>query len=414
MELKQAMEAATADLDVRPGFVGDVMAGARLRHTRRLLTATAVVALIAGVTTGVVLTRSPSDPPVPGPVSGDARLTAATGGDQAGNAELIQRSLTAWGKPTTIHNLVTEISPDAHVFWAGSTPEGRVSLIAQSVRLPGSTEPHALVGLVHDDTVVDQEIVYNNPGNQLSISREQGIYRLGSNENATYVVLSLGQKVFWSAKPVRGQDLRYSRQWQEAPFEDGVAVVTARPADKPVFIRTDTGPPTDNVNHDQDRIVPRQEARPQTTGQPQGGLGWRDAMWASSRQDLLGPVILQKTVSDDLKQRGYLDYGLPLMAWEVRAWLPDGRFAAVTETPDGLLGALYQADGTFERVLPGGPVVKGTPVPVRLALPDGQGTILADRGALLGPEERENAWLAPPGTTEVAVWRSGQQTVVPL
>ncbi|NKE59116.1 hypothetical protein FXN61_20785 [Lentzea sp. PSKA42] len=61
-------------------------------------------------------------------------------------------------------------------------------------------------------------------------------------------------------------------------------------------------------------------------------------------------------------------------------------------------------------------MVKGTPVPVRLTLPDGQGTILADRNALLGTgtDEREDAWLAPPGTTEVTVWRDGSSTVIPL
>ncbi|WP_329789337.1 hypothetical protein V1227_34140 [Lentzea sp. DG1S-22] len=48
MELRSAMEAATADLDVRPGFVGGVMAGGRRRHTRRLVALTAAVALLAG------------------------------------------------------------------------------------------------------------------------------------------------------------------------------------------------------------------------------------------------------------------------------------------------------------------------------------------------------------------------------
>ena len=68
------MEAATADLDVRPGFVGDVMAGGRRRHTRRLVALTAAVALLAGVTTGVVLTDSSPEPVV----AADARLTATT------------------------------------------------------------------------------------------------------------------------------------------------------------------------------------------------------------------------------------------------------------------------------------------------------------------------------------------------
>lgn len=411
MELKEAMEAATADLDVRPGFVGDVMTGARRRHTRKLLAVTAAVALLAGMTTGVVLTRSsPTPEPSPGSAS-DARLTAATGGALAGNAEFIQRSLAVWNGTPAVEQ-VTEVSPDAHVFWAGNTEDGPVSLIAQSVRVRGMSQPHTLVGLVRDDSVVDQEIVYEG-------AREQGIYRLGSDQDATYVVLGLGQKIFWSASPVRGPDLRYSRQWHEASFYDGVAVVGAKPTDKPVFIRTDNGPPADDVNRVSERIMPRQENEQQSVMQARSGLGWLDVMWASKRQEPSRPGSnADKLVTEDLRRRGYLDYDLEYRLWEVRAWLPDGRFALVTETNDGLLGALYQADGTFDRVVSGGPVLKDQKVPVRVALPDGQGTILADRGALLGTatgtDEREDAWLAPAGTTEVTVWRNGGSTVVPL
>ncbi|NKE59115.1 hypothetical protein FXN61_20780 [Lentzea sp. PSKA42] len=345
MELKEAMETATAELDVRPGFVGDVMAGARRRHTRKLLAVTAAVALLAGVTSGVVLTRSSSEPPL----ADDVRLTAAIGGDLADQTEFIQQSLTAWTKGTAVGDLVTEVSPDAHVFWAGNTQDGRVSLIAQSVRVPSYTKPQTLVGLVRDDTVVDQEIVYKG-------AREQGIYRLGSDENATYVVLSLGQKVFWSVSPVRGQDLRYSRKWHEASFHDGVAVVSAKPTEKPVFIRTDNGPPADDVNRVGERILPRQEMEQQKVMQPHTGLGWRDVMWASARQEPSRPgSSADKLVAEDLMRRGYLDYDTPYLLWEVRAWLPDGRFAVVTETNDELVGALYQPDGTFDRVLPGGP-----------------------------------------------------------
>jgi hypothetical protein len=406
VELKEAMEAATADLDVRPGFVGDVMTGARRRHTRKLLAVTAAIALFAGATAGVVLTRSSAE----SPAASDARLTAAIGGDLAGETEFIQKSLAAWTIGTSVADRVTEVSPDAHVFWAGSTQDGRVALIAQSARVRSFTEPQTLVGLVRDDTVVDQEIVYKG-------AREQGIYRFGSDENATYVVLSLGQKIFWSASPVRGLGLRYSRKWSEASFCDGVAVVSAKPTEKPVFIRTDNGPPADDVTRVEERVLPRQEMEQQKVMHPHTGLGWRDVMWASARQEPSRPgSSADKLVAEDLKRRGYLDYDTPYLLWEVRAWLPDGRFAVVTETNEELFGALYQADGTFDRVLRGGPVLKGTPVPVRLTLPDGQGTILADRGALLGAgtDEREDAWLAPPGTTEVTVWRDGSSTVIPL
>ena len=96
MELKEAMEAATAELDVRPGFVGDVMAGGRRRHTRKLLAVTAAVALLAGVTTGVVLTRSSPEPVT----AADARLTAPTSGDLSTDSRFIEQTRAVWAKCT--------------------------------------------------------------------------------------------------------------------------------------------------------------------------------------------------------------------------------------------------------------------------------------------------------------------------
>ncbi|GAA3670008.1 hypothetical protein GCM10022267_66000 [Lentzea roselyniae] len=400
------MEAATAELDVRPGFVGDVMAGARRRHTRKLLAVTAALALLAGVTAGVVLTRSPSPEPF---AAADARLTAATSGDLAGHTEYIRQVLAAWNGKRPTRDFVTEISPDAHVFWAANTPDGPASLVAQSVRVGHAAEPQTLVGLVRGVDVVDQELVYKGAG-------EQGIYRIDEGEGeATYVVLGLGERVFWSANPVRGPDLKYSRTWQEAELHDGVAVVRAKPAEKPVFVRTDITPADGDFTRVGVRITPREESGRQKAMVPHPGLGWTDVMWASARQEPAKPGQSQdKLVSEDVWRRGYVDYGTEWTLWEVRAWLPDGRFAVVTEANGGLVGALYQPDGTFDRALTGSLAAKGTPVPVRLVLPDGQGTLLADRNTLLGPEEREHAWLAPPGTTQVAVMRNGDTTTVPL
>ncbi|MFI6096895.1 hypothetical protein ACIA8G_15135 [Lentzea sp. NPDC051213] len=405
MELKDAMEAATADLDVRPGFVGDVMAGARRRHTRKLVAITAAVALLAGVTAGVVLTRSSPEPQT----AADARLTATTTGDLASDAEFIKRSLAVWDRESSTGDIVSEISTDAHVFWAANTANGPASLIVQEVRVHNAPGPQTLVGLVHRGTVVDQEVSYRGAGN------ERGLYLVDGPE-PTYVVLDLGQRVFWSANPVRGPDLRYSREWQEPSFTGGVAVVQTGAMAKPVFVRANTVPAPHDFTAEQ--LLARQEIKQMKVVEARPGLGWMDVMWASSRQEPSGPgKEPDGSRVYDLKKRGYLDYGSTpgrYVDWEVRAWLPDGRYAVVLDANGELLGALYQPDGTFDRVLPGGPAVKGAAVPVRIALPDNQGTILADRGSLLGPDERRDAWLAPPGTTEVAVFRNGATTMVPL
>jgi hypothetical protein len=413
VELKEAMEAATEDLDVRPGFVGDVMTGARRRHTRKLVTVTAVVALLAGLVTGVVLTGSGA-----APSTDDPRLTAAASGDLAGDSGFLARSLEAWRDAQTAQSLnrggVTDVAAAAKVFWAANTPGGPAALVAQPVGVRNSEEPRTMVGLVASGTVVDTEMVFGTGAE----SSERGIYQFGPDDS-TFVVLDLGRTVYWSVNPTRGPDHRWSRDWQRADTGlTGVAVLTAKPAEKPVFLRTTTAPAADDFSRWTERILSAKEMGADKPIRPRPGLGWKDVMWATRQQEPSTPGSGQdRSVSTDLQKKGYLDYGNGFGTypeWEVRAWLPDGRFAAVFEAGDELIAALYHPDGRFDRVLPGGPVVRDAVVPVRITLPDGQGVLLAQRGALLGPEERRDAWLAPPGTTEVALWQAGQTTVVPL
>ncbi|MFJ8963794.1 hypothetical protein ACIRG5_30835 [Lentzea sp. NPDC102401] len=75
-------------------------------------------------------------------------------------------------------------------------------------------------------------------------------------------------------------------------------------------------------------------------------------------------------------------------------------------------GALCRPDGTFSTSAVGGKAVKGEPAV--LPLPDGQGTIVADFNAVIGPQERDHAWLAPTGTKAVTLVRRGAPRVVQL
>ncbi|ANZ38122.1 hypothetical protein BBK82_20715 [Lentzea guizhouensis] len=412
MELKQAMETATETLDVRPGFVGDVMTGARRRHTRKLLTVTAVVALLAGLVTGVVLTGSN-----PAPSADDPRLTAATSGDLAADTEFLTRSLDVWRDAQTVsalaRNAVTDVSARPKVFWAARTPGGPAALVVQPVEAHNSEDARTMVGLVVGDAVVDSEVV--QAGGQ-----ERGIYQFGPDDS-TFVVLGLGRSVYWSVNPTRGPDQRWSRSWQRAETGmTGVAVLTAKRTEKPVFLRTTSEPGSkDFFALQQERIVSAKELQlGEVLTQHPGVLGWPDVMWATRLQEPDLPGTGQdRSVVTDLQKRGYLDFGSgsgALTGWEVRAWLPDGRFATVFEASEELVAAIYHADGRFDRLLPGGPVQRDLTVPVRITLPDAQGVILAERGALLGPEERRDAWLAPPGITQVTLWQHGNTTEVPL
>ncbi|MEV6243779.1 hypothetical protein [Lentzea sp. NPDC051838] len=395
MELKQAMEAATADLDVRPGFVGDVMAGGRRRHTRKLLSLTAAIALIAGVITGVALTRNPSDPNQP--LTHDERLTAATSGDLASSRTDIDHALQVWQSTQKARERIVDFSQPAHVFWAGSTPDGPAVLIAQAVRVDTTPTPKTLVGLVASNEVVDREVLLDGEG-------EHGIYRFGQSQS-TNVVLSLGQTVYWSQKPVRGEDGRLSRQWQAADTGGtGVAVVTALPNDKPVFVRADTQPATDDFLRDP--LMAKQDYGPEGAFRPHPGLGWTDSVWATDKHDE-HPQMKSMLAYRDMQRAAVLDYLVrdgSTAQWQVRAWLPDGRYASVFEANGETYAALYRADGTFAQGVAGAATnTTGARLPARVRLPGDLGTVVADFGFRIGPDRRRDVWIAPAGATTVTV-----------
>jgi hypothetical protein len=404
VELKEAMEAATADLDVRPGFVGDVMAGARRRHTRKLLAVTAAVALLAGVTTGVVLTRS-SEPPL---LTDDERLTAATSGDLASDRTVVEQALRVWQSTQKAPEPIADFSAPAHAFWAGQTPSGPAVLIVQPVRGTTTPTPMTLVGLVAGNEVVDREMLVDG-------ERERGIYRFGASQSTT-VVLSLGQTVYWSQRPVRGEDGRLSRQWQAADTGgSGVAVVSAQPADRPVFVRADTQPAADDFLREP--LMAKQDYGPDTAFKPHPGLGWTDSVWATDKHDE-HPQMKSMLAHRDMQRAGVLDYLVrddEWGRWQVRAWLPDGRFANVFEANGETYAALYRANGTFDSGVAGGPTRKTAPLPARVRLPGDLGTVVADFGSRIGPDRRPDVWIAPAGTTEVRVERAeGDSVQVPL
>ncbi|WP_394615951.1 hypothetical protein JNUCC0626_40550 [Lentzea sp. JNUCC 0626] len=407
MELKQAMEAATAELDVRPGFVGDVMAGGRRRHTRKLVTVTAVVALLAGATAGVMVTRTTETEPA------DARVTAAPTGPFADNADLLATAAHLWTdaqkepwKPT---EPVAEVTSPPNVFWTGQAMSGPVALVAQEIRVRNSARPATLVGLVADGAVVSREVVTEE-----TKSREAGLYRFGPAGDQ-YVVLTLGKTVSWSLKADRGTDHRLSRLWASAPHDaDGAVYTVVQPSDRPVFVRGDSVPKSDDFAQ---QAILGSGYYPQGPFMPHPGVGWNGQQCATDGppQPASWPGTNVPTAQQELQKRALLDYLVSWDSagtWSVCAWLPDGRYALMFEAYGELYGALYRPDGTFSAPAFGGRAVKGQPAV--LPLPDGQGTIVADFNGYLGPDGREHAWLAPAGTKEVTVVQQGASTVVQL
>ena len=81
-------------------------------------------------------------------------------------------------------------------------------------------------------------------------------------------------------------------------------------------------------------------------------------------------------------------------------------FVVAFESYGQVYAAIYDMNGVFTSGVVGGPVLKGTMLPVRVALPNGRGTLVVDYDAYIGPERRRDVWLVPADATTVTV-RSG-------
>ena len=336
-------------------------------------------------------------------------VTAATAGDLAGDSDFITRTLVVWKGAQSEAWLsgegVTDVSATANVFWAANTSGGQAALVAQTVRVRDSSEPQTVVGLVAEGAVAGHELVH-----QEFRDREIGLFRFGPGRS-TYVALSLGQKVFWSTTAVRGTDNRLRREWRRADDPDGVAVVTSPASERPVIVR-DTSPPAPD---DFLRQPLQGWYEPGKAFMPHPGLGWGGQRCTSDARPAVNPK--STSAERDLQERALLDYQVSEDAsvhWSVCAWTPDQRFVQVFESYGQLYGVLYDANGVFSAAVVGGSAVKGAPLPVRVVLPDGQGTVVAEYGARIGPLERPDVWLVPADTKEVAVRRMDTVQTVPL
>jgi hypothetical protein len=248
--------------------------------------------------------------------------------------------------------------------------------------------------------------------------RETGLYRFGPTGDQ-YVVLTLGKTVYWSQSPKRGPDHRLTRTWASAPHDqDGVVFTVVPVDDRPVFVRGDTVPQPGDFT--QPAII-SDDLQPDLPFDPHPGLGWEGNFCATDfpeqtpEQKRSWQRLTMQTVRQELQKRAVLDYVVSWEGttdWSVCAWLPDGRYALMFESYGELYGALYRPDGAFSASVVGGKVVRGDSAV--LPLPDGQGTIVAEFNATVGPQERDHAWLAPAGTREVTVRQKGVPRVIRL
>ncbi|TWP53446.1 hypothetical protein FKR81_05690 [Lentzea tibetensis] len=406
MQLKDAFEAVTENVDVRPGFLGDVMTGARRRRTRKLVITTAVVALIAGGVAGVVLTRAGTSEVS----TTDERFALPTRGELASDQQFLDGARASWRTQTPSAMSQRVDSPEdapTHVLWAGNTPAGKTAVVLQAQHADKSWATS--VGLVVNDQLISFE-------SQTAENPQHGVFQFGPKDSV-FLVLERSVPVQHSMRATRGQDGALSREWRPLTMTDGVAVVTAEQGDKPLFVLAQTPPPPDDFNLDQQLLYPRTPITPQRAYIPYTGLGWNDRRFATAEPEYLPSGTVIHDLYETLHRARLVDYRIGSITsgqWHVIAALPGDRTALVTEFENQLYAVIYGSDGSLQRTIVGPPVLAGGPLPVRFHLPDGLGIVLADYGSGIGPDGKSDAWLAPANTGEVQVMTAGSTTVVPL
>lgn len=407
MQLKQAFEAVTENVDVRPGFLGDVMTGARRRRTRKLLITTAVVALIAGGVSGVLLTRTGTS----GISTVDQRFALPTRGELAGDQRLLDGAVASLRTAQKVSGMSTTAEAPkgtpTHVLWAGNTPAGRTAVVLQAQ--PTDKSWATSVGLVVNDQLISLE-------SQTGENPQQGVFQFGP-ENSVFLALERAVPIQHSMRATRGSDGQLSREWRPLSMKDGVSVVTAEQGDKPLFLLAQTPPPPNDFKLDQQLLYPQQPLAAKRAYISYNGLGWNDRRFATAEPKYLPNGEVIHDLYETLHEIGLVDYQIGSITsaqWHVIAALPDDRTALVTEFDNQLYAVIYGSDGSIQRTIVGPPVLAGGPLPVRFHLPDGLGIVLADYGSGIGPDAKSDAWLAPTNTAEVKVMTAGSTTVVPL
>ncbi|QFU91392.1 hypothetical protein YIM_31130 [Amycolatopsis sp. YIM 10] len=429
-ELGRALRAATGELQPRPGFTAGVLRGGRRRLVRRRA-AVAGGVLVAGALAGGVAFGSWQ--PAPTQVSAASLLDQPTRGDLAGDGVFLTSATGAWKSgldtsPYNVDGMLNERTGEPHVYWAGNTPDGPAAVLAQPVRLPEGSA-RTLYGVVGRDPGDGTTKLLDMAHPEMTPA-ETGAFRFGRDDR-TVLAIDQGTPLYVSAKTTFGPDGKAGREWQQLKVVDGVAIATLPEGTGPFDPRLLTREPGAGAGLDDTVSVSRSSAYlriPEGQGMPKApeGLPWR--VGGEPFVVRVGGVRDSGVFEfgQGLASSGLFDQytALPFensVPWLVVAGLGDGRTALVGEhghvgsNPSRLYAVIQRVDGSVETVLPGDPVDPAAALPVRLRLPDGQGWVVAAKGAQLSYRTGDNwegnftdAALIPDTAVQVQVRLPGQ------
>ncbi|MBE1490472.1 hypothetical protein [Plantactinospora soyae] len=395
-DVRIVLQRATDHLAGPPNLLDEVRRGGRRRVVRRRSVLAAGLAVAAAASTGGML-RYPG---------GRDRVEFAsplfdqpTRGDLAGNQLYRRRLLEVWRRH--LERIEARVAGDPHVVWAGTTPAGATAyVIARSADNPVVSKPDGdrLVGYAaFVESVEDRyEVMTVEQVTDAGMDGNSRAALLGDGHDVL-LVLDDGRPVEFSPDLSFGPDGRIRRTFRPVVFRDGAAVLEVPPQRTRVTLALSRTPvdPSNFVHVSNTSEILSVGGRPEPTRivhtMPGAGPAWGDDPGEVAARHLGEAEALAEFYDPIGTHRA--GTGPELTVYGVS---PDGRCLLLRtiqydDYPAWAMAMLGPV-GTRLRVVASGIVDWTATVPVRLRLPDGQGTLVAAPGAAFGYRLAEGRW----------------------
>jgi hypothetical protein len=413
-ELVSEMREATVDLQPRLGFTEAVVRGGarrQVRHRVKVATQVAVVCTLVGATTYVIW---PGAGPAAQQTQTASPLAGPTTGDLADDKSFLDQVTRTWhAELPAFLDVPAPVTSRPHVSWAGNTPAGRAAVVVGEVDREAQTELY--VGLVGTDPVdgqfhllADVPAIIDPYGD---IKPPKGF--LFGPDDRTLLIIN-DKKTFVSAGIEVGPDGKLARDWTEFTPDDGAVIAELEfPAGwEPGDVVANSDRPGELVNTTWDTEVELSVAserraialdRGPAKGKEKRGIGldWapdRPLIWHVGTAGSQSFADISEPFTKALVDGGYaIDSLQASNVFFIVAGLPDGRTAIVSHQlnrpyHEYMYGVLT-GGGKPDQVVFGGELIGGVPLPVRVHLPDGQGWVIADKGATLSYDTGDGLWI---------------------
>lgn len=446
-DLTRALRDATEDIEPRNSFTTDVMRGGKRRQFRRRMAVTGTLAVVMAA--GVVVSVAPWAPPSPAITAAapSPLLTAATRGDLAGDADYLRDAKTAFTKgmavlPDTVRP-ETRLIGEPRVYWAGNTPAGKVAVVVQErereqggvVYLPdgivvdaSSIQPFT-IGLVAGESAT---LVNSAWSSSLDDPGAQGFAFLFGPSDRYSIAFSGGAPLHVSPEWKIGDDGRGVREWTTMKDLDGISFHEFPQSVRGADVRVVRAKDPAKAGYPEALITLPASLYAEGFDKQSKPIPGRTMDWPQNQPLRTGatkaaPLTGDLDVGSELQAAGYGDpfARVGVIGFEVIADLPGGgSVVGVEYVPNHTGSRLYlgyrDATGKVTKWAYGGQLHAQEPLPVKVKLENGQGTLVAAHGANLryrtttdGPwtDAGKDAALLPANATQVEVTRDGTETL---